>query len=782
MSLPKRTPETKEGKQALRAAVETRQPQVRTLDSVSKDHSFKQKAEEKGLSLREKSAEYQEELNNLWKIIRDPNTSKERRAAIVNNLSDDVINDLRTMHNPLKKPVFIGDEYKILTFSIHNMMRKYAKRFAMTSLVAYTFKMMTEYEPESAKKYPSENEPKFVNAYQARIQAYERKKPGLELKDEWNRVEARIAELQALVTKADATLNQAEHEENKAELARLVKETFLIRARMIKFNQFYLTKDQTSLNDTIEALTREVNNLNDEVLRTKRAVEVASIKLTKRRLFEEGKAEKITEMETEVYGKHRAYMAELALQSPDRKVDISKLPPEVQAMQMRMVEELLDANDARPTEVRDGKVYEGSTVAKFESRLATAEASHAAALKAYEPQRARLNAALARKTELEEQSAAFAKQLKALRDEYDNRYRRPVDVIKKKREDLVKGTQTAHPFDEIVIDRCELTEDEFDMLAQETKKELGIEKTAEEHTDEVRATIEAFLLEQFKYNPDNHVSCSYKPHYEPLEARPKTGEEIEKLRKDVETRFARSVIPPDDTFYRWNRYEENHYEELRQATDDIYAERSDIEFAILPYRIFEGKDPEKVDEQVREFQRKYADEVEADILSVRVGHWSLLESWEGNREKRDIFSAKTEVIRRMIQKNEEDAKIGERINRQRQEKKKRENIKEHGPDAPGLDQVKKSVGPTLQKYGAKPHVLGSEIGRDDTVSTKDEVEVGVTQLEPSVIGKRGRIRTRPNGWKIHIDAEPLQEGQIKMQSPAEFQKTLIEKEARGEDI
>lgn len=783
MSQPKRTPTTKEGKKALRDAVNTRQPQVRTVDSTPSG------SKDKGLTLQEKSAEYQAELDNLWHVLRDPNTSEERREAIVKGLSKEVVEDLRVMRNPMKKPVFIGDDYKILTFSIHNMMRKYAKRFAMTSLVAYTFKMMTEYEPASAKKYPSENEPLFVNAFQARVQAYEREKPAVELKAEWERVNARIPELKEILNQslpADADKQTLEkktqiRDEQTAELAKLIKDTFLIRARMIKFNQFYLVKDQTSLTDTIDGLKREVNNLNDENMRCKRAVEIAKIKLTKRRLYEDGKADEILAMEDATYGKHKAYMAELARTSPDHKVDMTKQPPEVQATQLRMIEELLEAIDVKPTTEKEGKVFEGATVAKFESKLATAEEKLANLTKVLEPQLARLDAAMARKAQLEAEAENLSKKLKELREQYDSRYRRPADIIKKKREDLIKGSST-HPFDDITVERADLTEDEFNELANQTKKDLGIEKTAEEHTDEVRATVEGFLLEHFKYNADNHVSCSYNPNYGPLEKRPQTGAEVEKLRKDVEARYGFSVVPPDDTFYRWNRYEDNHYEALRQATDDIYAELSDMEFAIVPYRVFEGKDPAKVDEQVKEFQRKYAGEVEADIMSVRFGSWSLLDSWEENREKRDIFSAKTEVIRRMIQKNEEDAKIGDKINRQRQEKKKRENIKEHGPDAPGLDQVKKSVAPNLQKYGAKPHIMGTEVGRDDKVSNKDEVEVGVTQLEPSVIGKRGRVRTRPNGWKIHIDSEPLQEGQAKVQSPSEFMKTLIEKEARGEDV
>lgn len=770
-------PTDKKTKEMVRKAAATKTPIITSGDAKA-NHGDK-------TSLKDKTDEYHEELNKLWTILTNKATPEVQRAKILENVSDEVLTDLRSMKNPYKKPVVGSDKYRVLCMSVTNMTQKYAMRFAVTSFAAFMFEMAKEYEPKSAEAFPSENSPEFVAIYHRKIQEYEREKPIRELELMWKRCNAMLDEYKARVAQSNRELVTDEKAttplsaDELKQMNETIRDSFIIRARMIKYKQFYLQKDITSLNDTIEALRRETANLKIETERAVRDVEVCEIKLIKRRLFDEGKSDEIVKIAEERHREHKAKIAKI-LADPARGgkgVKIEDMDPDTKAAHLRMIEEELSADE----------VTGDMPVSKFENRLERAKLKRDAAVKNRAEADARLTAALERDQQLKEKMKEHGENLRELRNQYDARFRTASTIIRAKRGDksaaaaLEADLNSEHPLDDIEVDRVDLTEAEYDGLIEDTKRELGIVKTKEEHTMETVQTITDFLLEYLKYDPTNHVSCSYKPHYGPLEKRPKTGEEIQKLRETKLAQFCRSVVPPDDTFFRYRRYTENHYEELRQATDDIYAETSNFEFAAVPLEVFEGDpaDAEAVDKKVKEYQRKYADEFETDILAIQFNKWNLLDSWEENRQVRDFFTAKTEIIRRIIEKNEEDAKVGDKINKLRQEKKKRENTAKHGEDAPGLEQVKKSVAPNLEKYGAKPNIMGTEIGKDVGISGKSEVEVGVTNIAPALIGKR-RTYTRPDNWKFHVPTEALKEGQMQMQNPAEFQKELMAREARGE--
>ncbi len=779
----------------IRQAAETGTPIVMNSETNGK----KGKKEDRGVvSLQEKSEEYRENLEKLWKTVTDKKTPVSQREAILASLDEEVVTDLRTMKNPYSKAIVGNGKYRVLAMSATNMTQKYSMRFAATSFVAFIFEMMKEYEPKSAEDFPSENEPKFVELNHRKIQEYERQKPVQELKELWKNCNAKVEEFKVRAAAAQKGVDEVSGAVippmSTAELREMneaIRDSFIIRTKMLKFRQFYLQKDITSLNDTLEALRRETNNSKIEVERNERDVEVTGVKLEKRRLFDEGQTEAIAKIAESRHGAHKAKLAAL-LADPARGgkgPKIEEMDPETRNAHMRMIEEELSADE----------VTKEMPVSKFATRLDNAKIK----LEKSQKQRAELDErfarGLAREAELNAQMKEYNDSLKDLRTQYDARFRNAASLIRNR---LGKGAEaevevdslasanslasvhplasTQHPLDEIEVDRVELTEAEYDAIIEEVKKELNIPKTREEHTAEAIQTINDFLMLYLKYDPNNHVSCSYKPHYGPVDKRPQTGAEIQKLRESKLAEFGRSVVPPDDTFFRYRRYTENHYEELRQATDDIYDETSNFEFAAVPLEVFEGDDKEKVDKAVKEYQRKYADEFETDILAVQFNKWSLLDSWEENRKVRDFFTAKTEIIRRIIEKNEEDAKIGDKINKLRQEKKKRENVEKHGPDAGGLDQVKKTTGPGLEKYGAKPNIMGNPLAKDHGISAKNEVEVGVTNLAPALLGKK-RVYTRPDNWKFHVPTEALKEGQMQMKTPGEFQKSLMEKEARGED-
>ncbi|WRY69357.1 pB602L [African swine fever virus] len=146
------------------------------------------------------------------------------------------------------------------------------------------------------------------------------------------------------------------------------------------------------------------------------------------------------------------------------------------------------------------------------------------------------------------------------------------------------------------------------------------------------------------------------------------------------TRYLSQHIPPQDTFYKWNYYIEDNYEELRAATESIYPEKPDLEFAFIIYDVVDSSNQQKIDE----FYYKYKDQIFSEVSSIQLGNWTLLGSFKANRERYNYFNQNNEVIKRILDRHEEDLKIGKEILRNTIYHKKAKNIQETGPDAPGL--------------------------------------------------------------------------------------------------
>lgn len=156
---------------------------------------------------------------------------------------------------------------------------------------------------------------------------------------------------------------------------------------------------------------------------------------------------------------------------------------------------------------------------------------------------------------------------------------------------------------------------------------------------------------------------------------------------DSAARPAIDIIPPQDTYHRINYYMDVNYEELRSAVEAIYDNKPDIEDAIIIYDIVEGTS-EEVEKKRKDFLRKHQDNFKSDVLTVTLGMWNLIASFKENRDKVDFYNKNTEIIARVMQRIEDDKKIGTELMKNRVLKEKAKNIREVGPDAPGLTQYR----------------------------------------------------------------------------------------------
>ena len=181
--------------------------------------------------------------------------------------------------------------------------------------------------------------------------------------------------------------------------------------------------------------------------------------------------------------------------------------------------------------------------------------------------------------------------------------------------------------------------------------------------------------------------------------------------KDSPARPAVDVIPPRDTFHRWQYYTEVNYEELRTATEAIYHEKPDLDFAIIVYEVFEGS-PAEVDAAFEDFRDKHQDEVISDIKGLDFGSWTLLGDFKENREKISFYNKQTDVLKRILDRHAEDKKLGQDLMRNRVRQLKAKNIKEAGPDAPGLAEYKtQHSGQALVGMGAERVISREEMTR-----------------------------------------------------------------------
>lgn len=179
--------------------------------------------------------------------------------------------------------------------------------------------------------------------------------------------------------------------------------------------------------------------------------------------------------------------------------------------------------------------------------------------------------------------------------------------------------------------------------------------------------------------------------------------------EDSKARPAVDVIPPQDSFHRWGYYTEVNYDALRSATEAIYCEKPDLDWALILYEYQEGS-TEEVDKWFASFRDKHQDEVISSIRALDFGGWTLLGDFKENRSRISFLNKHTEVLRRILDRHEEDKRIGKELMKHRVRRLKAQNIREEGPDAPGLKEYR-AQNTKLGSMGAERVITPAEMKR-----------------------------------------------------------------------
>lgn len=197
----------------------------------------------------------------------------------------------------------------------------------------------------------------------------------------------------------------------------------------------------------------------------------------------------------------------------------------------------------------------------------------------------------------------------------------------------------------------------------------------------------------------------------------KSKEDTERFRRYMlpvrKTQLAVKNVPPQDTFHRWSYYTEVNYEELKNITNTIYPERSDLDWTLALWEMFEGTEKETQDAFNNHCQR-YQNEVTSSIKAIEFGAWTFLADYKENRKNIQFYNKNTEVLKRIIDRHAEDKKIGTELMKNRVRQAKARNIKHDGPDDIGLSSYKRSLadsGKDLSQQGVEKVISMEEMRR-----------------------------------------------------------------------
>lgn len=291
---------------------------------------------------------------------------------------------------------------------------------------------------------------------------------------------------------------------------------------------------------------------------------------------------------------------------------------------------------------------------------------------------------------------------------YDQAFNKlKLDILEKKQSQEVDGIIETDLSEDEEIELRVLANKEVQEALKDTKvfnNESFIERKEEliqKQSADEQVIINRFLNNLFKYNPNTHSKSIFNS--ENANADPERKEV-------VENKFT-EVVPPNDTFGRFNYYYDVNYEQLRQAVLYLYNDKPDIEVAI---NIFESFDTIK---ECNDYIEKNQDNVITNLLNLTNHKWNLLGSFKKNRERISFYNSNTVVLENILKQQEEDAKMGKTLLDARVKKKKIKNVQQYGKEHPNFTKYR--------KYNPNDISLNSKQVEytDDMVTITEEIEV-----------------------------------------------------------
>lgn len=218
---------------------------------------------------------------------------------------------------------------------------------------------------------------------------------------------------------------------------------------------------------------------------------------------------------------------------------------------------------------------------------------------------------------------------------------------------------------------------------------------------------------------------------------------------------ATKILPPRDVFYRWSYYNEVNFEELRNVTASLYFDKPDLDLLFAPWTTIEGTQ-QTIDEEFNKYCQRYQTEFPAEIKNIDFGGWTFFGDFKQNREKINFCNRNTEVLKRILDRHENDRQLGADLMKNRIRQRKAKNIAEDGPDAPGLAQYKSVHGislPGAEKVISHEEMLRLEKAKGNIKAAK-ELEF-LENLEMQIQGYKNIEKNRELTKEEQIELSSL---------------------------
>lgn len=210
--------------------------------------------------------------------------------------------------------------------------------------------------------------------------------------------------------------------------------------------------------------------------------------------------------------------------------------------------------------------------------------------------------------------------------------------------------------------------------------------------------------------------------------------------EDDPARPALEIVPPQDTFHRFGYYRDVNYQSLRDITDTLYSEKSDIELAIMWSETFEGETQKEVDDAFAKYKALHSDELRSDLYSIPAGGWTLLGPWAENRDRIDIYNKNTKILERIMKRHEEDRQMGSELMRKRVVTAKAKNIQEAGPDHPDLGMHRSMVGSAGERVISPEKMRRIAAAKGDLAKVRELDDFAELDAERASLEKKKRFR------------------------------------------
>lgn len=313
-----------------------------------------------------------------------------------------------------------------------------------------------------------------------------------------------------------------------------------------------------------------------------------------------------------------------------------------------------------------------------------------------------------------------------------NEYKVPAEVPTYEIEDFLADPTIADPSDHI-------TDERLIKMYAENKENM-----------KERVIIHNFLQYAYGFDPDKHVRSSYKSNKaDPTRRRPNTTAArqavdskncIRKERtndregtsadqdykidpNDPVEKGCFNTIPPVEYFTRFNRFNQEHHEQLLQVTNDLYGSTPDIDFGLCIYEKHKNR------QESKEFNKIHEKDVVASITNIDQNRWAIMGPYRQNRQKVEFFNSNTEILKAMMDKRAEDEPVAADIMKKQIKNKKAKNVAEAGPDAPEFTKWVKANKPDIASMGGE-HVTDSKDSDDEKGTCPDgQVEINVFNIQ-----------------------------------------------------